>query len=1237
MSHPRVCLEIRVSVRSGVLLGAGAIAVAVCVLVLGMASVALAADPPEAPITSEPAEVKAATAVLQDVVDPLKSAEVSWFFEYKAGTACTGGSTTPMEGPAEVEAQPVAVGIEHLVAHTEYTACLVAEDASGRTAGNAIHFTTATPPQTPKTEAATGPTATTVTLHGEVNPTGEAETGYHFLYSTEATCAANGSETEGVAPARLAAESKVHLEATGLQPHRSYVFCLVATNSAGEAVQSANELKFETLTAPPEVEGESAPEVTSGSAKLEASINPNNEKTSYRFEYATKASGEPLVLEAPITTVAGASELEGYPGQPTGPVATGALLPDTTYYYRAVAENAQSKTEPKPAAGKVEHFQTFPEAPEKLGAQDVTGTTAKLRGVLNPNNTGDALTYEFVYSKSESECTGAEQKSTVVNTATSPVYKAEVSANVTGLGPGTKYTYCLRAHNGAGEATGSPDTLETNVMGEESALRVEASEAVISAELGTAGAETSYHAEYGIASVEEHSTPEARVPASSTIVTAEQTLKSLQPATTYHFRFIANNGHGPITGGETVFTTPATPGSEPPQTCSNEQLRSEQPFAGRLPECRAYELVSPANTGGQDATEPYISGVATSRAALSGEGITYGSRGGFAESAGVPFTAQYLSRRGAGGWSTQSITAPDEAYAGLDNEYAGYRGLFFTPELSEGVTGTFAAVSPEAPKGLMELYRADFADGAYQLVSHLPPAEEFYGELYAAGGTPLTIVVGASTDLSHVVFELKGPLREWAGGQAFPVSVSNSGEAWEGTRSDVWHAVSADGSRIVFEHSGEQYARVNTEQPQGGEACEDAAGACTIKLSNGSAQYQGANSEDTEIFYTENEDLYEYSLPAGQVAGHATALTHGGGVQGVVQISENGSYVYFAATGALRGSHGEALRNGEGQEPEAGEPNLYLSREGHLAFVVTLSSGDAADWRNGPDADTTALAAGPGGGARLAFVSEDSLTGYDNQQAQPGECEANPLRNGEYENGKCREVYLFDAETGTLACASCDPTGARPVGGAELGAARESLGDYRPHELLEDGAVFFDSDDALVPHASDDLENVYEYEDSRVYAISNVAGGHESFFLDASPDGQNVFFATADDLVGQDTSNNIMVYDARVGGGFPAPAPGTQCDNGDSCKPPASAQPGVFAPTGSATFNGPGNPSSASPPPSVVAKPKALTKSEKLAAALKACRRDKKKARRQSCEKQARQRYGAAKRKAKNTNGKGRK
>ncbi len=185
--------------------------------------------------------------------------------------------------------------------------------------------------------------------------------------------------------------------------------------------------------------------------------------------------------------------------------------------------------------------------------------------------------------------------------------------------------------------------------------------------------------------------------------------------------------------------------------------------------------------------------------------------------------------------------------------------------------------------------------------------------------------------------------------------------------------------------------------------------------------------------------------------------------------------------------------------------------------------------------------------------------------------------------GKCSEIFLYDAVTNGLVCASCNPSGARPVGYSNFTRYKTSgVDSYLPRSLLDGGTLFFDSSDALVPHASDGRENVYEYENGHVYPISDVAGGYESFFLDASANGDNVFFGTAGQLLPQDTDNGVVVYDARVDGGFPVTAAPPACTNADSCKPPVSSQPSVFAPTGSATFSGAGN--YLSPPPSAVEK-----------------------------------------------------
>jgi hypothetical protein len=85
--------------------------------------------------------------------------------------------------------------------------------------------------------------------------------------------------------------------------------------------------------------------------------------------------------------------------------------------------------------------------------------------------------------------------------------------------------------------------------------------------------------------------------------------------------------------------------------------------------------------------------------------------------------------------------------------------------------------------------------------------------------------------------------------------------------------------------------------------------------------------------------------------------------------------------------------------------------------------------------------------------------------------------------------------------------------------------------------------------------------------ISAGAGNQDSDFVDASENGDDVFFTTGVSLLPQDPEL-IDIYDARVGGGFPPPqAPPAPCQ-GEGCQPPPSAPADDPLPA-SATFVGP--------------------------------------------------------------------
>jgi hypothetical protein len=149
--------------------------------------------------------------------------------------------------------------------------------------------------------------------------------------------------------------------------------------------------------------------------------------------------------------------------------------------------------------------------------------------------------------------------------------------------------------------------------------------------------------------------------------------------------------------------------------------------------------------------------------------------------------------------------------------------------------------------------------------------------------------------------------------------------------------------------------------------------------------------------------------------------------------------------------------------------------------------------------------------------------------------------------------------------------------------------------MSDDGSrVFFTSADRLTPEAVPGVTNVYEYRDGDVYLISDgrdastTEDGREPTveFFGATPSGSDVFFTTADPLVPQVAENQQMLYDAREGGGFPAPAVPATCE-GEACQGPTSVAP-TTQPAGSSIFSGPGNlaPPPAPAPKVVASKPK---------------------------------------------------
>jgi hypothetical protein len=702
--------------------------------------------------------------------------------------------------------------------------------------------------------------------------------------------------------------------------------------------------------------------------------------------------------------------------------------------------------------------------------------------------------------------------------------------------------------------------------------------------------------------------------------------------------------------------------------CPNEQVRVQNRSAN-LPDCRSYELVSPLdkNGGDIDGIDEVGSGGVV-QASPDGSKITYVSLSSFGGGPqGAPVGDQYLSTRGGEGWSTQNITlalATPELAANQGTPYKAFSSDLAASLVLNGVHNGEAVPGDEsalggAPKGYEDFYRRDLEDGGVQaLITTEPPEphETFEPRLEGDAATP---------DLSHIVLRstaaltpgaTAGPpttldlnIYEWADGalQAVNVppepSLSDPGETLLGSRlgsgeSGQGHTISDDGSRVFWTGPEENlFVRegLGTATPR------------TVQLDReigGGGVFLTASTDGSKVFFTkgkeDNGDLYEYDLNENKL----TDLAAGAGVEGVLGSSDDGSYVYFVASGGFDGatSHTCELTNA------ATQCNLYLWHEGAgITFIATLTGADEGAWS--PELASRPARVTPDG-RQIVFTSAASLTGYDNNGPN---CVPVVNPNGVltgYSPGSCEEVYTYKAggEVGSgLVCVSCNPSGAAPIGPSGIPAATDYVrgnATYDSRVLSADGSrVFFDSTDALVPADTNEAQDVYEWERGGtptctraggcdtctqtpgcIGLISGGVSNEPSSFLDASEDGSDVFFLTRQQLVPGDTDQEVDVYDAHEGGGFTQPT--TTACTGTGCQGLPGAQP-TFATPASGTFEGVGNlpaPGPAVTKPAV--KPKALTSAQKLAKALKACKKAKPKARRVSCEKAARKKYAPVKR-----------
>jgi hypothetical protein len=673
--------------------------------------------------------------------------------------------------------------------------------------------------------------------------------------------------------------------------------------------------------------------------------------------------------------------------------------------------------------------------------------------------------------------------------------------------------------------------------------------------------------------------------------------------------------------------------------CPNEALRSG--YSAYLPDCRSYEQVSPAEKNGGDVAEQRGATGAIqsgSQASSDGNAVAFQSYTSLPGSQGAPIASQYLARRGEDGWSTEDLNPTNEP-SSLELGWKGKPAYqAFSEDLSTGFLQTFDPPLAGAPAGYLNLDLRDNNNGSYLALSNVAPTNFSPGE---AAPTPRAFFEASTPDWSHVVFASEGAylagadtsgrnIYEWSAGGLRLVNVLPKGETslpGEGTGAGAGgytgeigtfiHAISDDGSRIFWTDESTLGHPILYLRENGAKTIQVDASQRTPEVGSGEGHFAGASADGSVVFFTDelqltNEsnanvngaDLYRYDVTTGKLT-DITAGAEGAGMASgdVLGISSDGSYVYFLAKGILApGATGEG-------------PHLYLWHDGKTSFITDPGiNSSEIPYSSG----SRTLGVTPDG-LHFAFTSSASLTGFDNEVATGTSCGTG--NNGETLGLACTEVYLYNAVSNELTCASCNPDGSRPTGRSTI--PPHSTSTYQERFMAEDGRLFFNSYDALVPRDTNGNEDVYEYEDGEVHLISSGTGAGNSSFADASTSGDDVFFVSRAQLVGWDTDQSVDLYDARVDGGFPEPSGSARPCGGESCRGGLSPAPSLVTPS-STTIGAAGNLASAVAKPVVV---KSLTRAEKLAKALKACR-SKPKSKRRGCEVKARKSYGSKVKKA---------
>jgi hypothetical protein len=608
--------------------------------------------------------------------------------------------------------------------------------------------------------------------------------------------------------------------------------------------------------------------------------------------------------------------------------------------------------------------------------------------------------------------------------------------------------------------------------------------------------------------------------------------------------------------GLAAFLGSGAPAAGADTACPNESFRVAQ-HATQLPDCRAFEKVSPAEKGNGD----IVGDGRTTMAAVAGDAVVFNTRTPFGDtvgSGGVGQT-QYVGRRTDQGWDIHSVTPAPRSDANQ---------VFFSPTILQIYSDDLRTAvlrgydlpgaSDEWPAGWPPRNNIYVEDTATRDLQTVTLSQVDTPTLFDFLQYPQTFW-GISANARHVAFvalpdQFFGIVTQflpnatpgvpnvyqWDDGVLHLVGILPDGTVPSGGSDQPANyrgAVSADGSRTLFvspapteeaEVNPQLYQRIDNDrtvwisEPEYGGSFEP-----------NDVQLKGATPDGHNVFFTtssrlleEDEssgtDLYRWTDSPNPVSeDNLTLISQDGDLSlgEFIGMSDDGERVYYQTTGSKL----LVWNNG----------NTLIRVVPPANFSLAASPGNA---RVTPD------------GMFLAFRTNTTVDGGVHGLT------------GEVTNSH-QEMYLYSLADDTLICVSCPP-GPATADVTVLPAATQGLeignAGFRPRFLSDGGRVFFSTADALVSQDTNGVLDAYQYDSAsgEVSLLSSGTGKDPSTFADASASGDDVFIATRQRLVPSDRDELVDLYDVGVNRGLPEPedtiSPPCQAEG---CKPAPSAPP----------------------------------------------------------------------------------